>query len=93
MFPMVEYSFVAHALRDYLRGFVGPSELSYIDSPLASGEAFTSILASLHVAVEHGVALPELYVQHIFVLPGLSESESSALNECVKLLPRFETAA
>jgi hypothetical protein len=93
VFPMDEYSFVAHALRDFLRPQLGHSDLNFIDAPLQCGEPVESIVASLSIAIEHAIPMPPVFTAHILAMRGLRDEDSSFLIAQIERLPRYEIAA
>lgn len=52
MSTMFEETFIAHALRDYLRPIAGESEVKWMNMSLGAGEPVSAILMGLGIA-EH----------------------------------------
>lgn len=86
---MDESTFLAHALRDYMRKNVEESELSFIDSPLDAGEPYCAIACGVSLAQHFSVSLPPIIVQHIAALSGWTVSQREQLEEDLESLPTW----
>lgn len=89
MTAMDESTLLAHALRNYLRGFVDESELSFVDSPLDAGEPYSAITGALAIAQHSEVALPPLFIERITALPGWSADDHDFLEMQISSLPQW----
>ncbi|MDH6532377.1 hypothetical protein M2119_000614 [Aurantimicrobium minutum] len=89
MHRMDECTLVAHALRDYLRPFIGPVEMQFIDMSMNAGEPYSAISTSLGIAQHFSVAIPPIFIPRIQQLPGWNESDLDVLSEQFASLPTW----
>ena len=89
MSTMFEETFIAHALRDYLRPIAGESEVKWMDLSLSAGEPVDAICMGLGIAEHFSVSLPPLFVEKIEALEGLREIESQFIQEKLANLPTW----
>lgn len=93
MVIMDESSFVAHALRDFLRVYADESALSDIDASLSSGESIEAIGWALAVATQFEAVLPRYYVDRILALEFLDEVDAESFKAQIATLKIYDATA
>lgn len=89
MSTMFEETFIAHALRDYLRPIAGESEVKWMDMSIGAGEPVSAILMGLGIAEHFSVSLPPLFVEKIEGIKDLRDFESQFIEEKLANLPTW----
>lgn len=89
MSTMFEETFIAHALRDYLRPIAGESEVKWMNMSLGAGEPVSAILMGLGIAEHFSVSLPPLFVAKIENIQDLRDIEREFIAEKLANLPTW----
>ena len=93
MTAMEESEFVVHALRDFLRPFVGEQEVRLMDIELNCGEPVSAIITGLGIAQHFKIWLPPIFEEKILPLKDQTDLEREVITEQLRSLPAYLEAA
>ncbi|MDH6277598.1 hypothetical protein M2118_000561 [Aurantimicrobium minutum] len=93
MTAMEESEFVVHALRDFLRPFVGEQEVRLMDIELNCGEPVSAIITGLGIAQHFNIWLPPIFEEKILPLEDQTDLEREVITEQLRSLPAYLEAA
>ncbi len=93
MTAMEESEFVVHALRDFLRPFVGEQEVRLMDIELNCGEPVSAIITGLGIAQHFKIWLPPIFEEKILPLEDQTDLEREVITEQLRSLPAYLEAA